>query len=776
MIFRSHVLIRALLLSAITALVIFIYNKDHKIHKNNYIYKKEQDIFSYIIKERGTFDQKLYLELLGYASEFKEGDVAIGLGTNDQALRRKARELLRNTSLKSLDEHPIVDGQLQKALRANVDLNVFASIAQLTFGELKDRLLSANEREAKLLCTGLSSDAMASLIKLMSNDELILLGQKIYHALPGSSIGAPGYLSARLQPNSPTDDPEDILMSVLSVWSYAEGDLMLGTNPVSSEKSSVLATELVLKDLVETFKLEKHLPWTVLAHVDIQAEIEKEQPGSTALWFQSIAGTDAGLKTFGVPLENLMLHAQNRSGPFAFYMEAGQGGDFTNGHGLADMLSLESYKDGLFLLLNRDIEARTGKKVWSVINDVAGFIGPEVFKNKDQLLRTMLEDLALGKMHGLTYGLDVCATLHMDVDVDDLREVYLKVMEARPAYTMVLPYMNDPMLSYLTTGVHQLVKARLRYGFKRSEDMEAFFKRVGVLKPDGTPNPEHFGDPLHMYWRYRLAKNDQRPKELIMAEGEAILSRVAERGVVIARGYGKDFGDLPAKLEEELKGLVHDAKRCLRSRLPKEFIASLNKSLQLSTLSCTAEGNDYHACDRERFINRPDSGEKLNEHSLNALLSLKAQRKHDINVQIIVSDGLNANALSDEGHALPYLKSVRERLVASGFKVADETLVLHNGRVRAGYHIGQVLFGESIDQKKRIIINVIGERPGTAHHNFSVYITAPSGSVWASNDAATAVDHNITRVISGISDSALNPLVAAEETVSIVQDMIKTEI
>jgi ethanolamine ammonia-lyase large subunit len=302
---------------------------------------QREDIFSYIAKQRSGFDQKLYVTLMGYASEFKDGDFSIGLATKDDACRAHVRALLLNTRLEDLHHHPIVDGELQRAIRSNVDQNIFNEIASLSLKQIKEKILIEDETSVKFLCQGLSSDAIATLVKLMSNDELISIGQKIYHPLPESQIGASGYLSARLQPNSPTDDPEDILMSVLSVWSYAEGDLMLGNNPASSNSETVLRTEMVLKDLVETFSLEHHLPWTVLAHIDIQSELELYHRGSTSLWFQSIAGTDAGLKTFDAPLKKLITHAAKRTERFGLYVEAGQGGDFTNGHGYGHVGKLQ---------------------------------------------------------------------------------------------------------------------------------------------------------------------------------------------------------------------------------------------------------------------------------------------------------------------------------------------------------------------------------------------------------------------------------------------------
>ena len=148
----------------------------------------------------------------------------------------------------------------------------------------------------------------------MSNQELIAVNKKIFNPLPGTKIGAKGYLSARIQPNSPTDDPEEIQWQVFSAFSYAVGDLVLGTNPVDGTKEQTAKVEAALKDVVDTFKLKGIIPWCVLAHVDVQREIFKEKPELVDFMFQSLAGTDVANKTFDVTVEKMVDHAKSRTG------------------------------------------------------------------------------------------------------------------------------------------------------------------------------------------------------------------------------------------------------------------------------------------------------------------------------------------------------------------------------------------------------------------------------------------------------------------------------
>jgi len=175
---------------------------------------------------------------------------------------------------------------------------------------------------------------------------------------------------------------------------------------------------------------------------------------STALFFQSVAGTDQANTTFGISNESLLENARSRKGQlYGLYFETGQGADFTNGAGNGfDMVVHESRKYGLSRAIEQELEKVQPKGAWMHVNDVAGFIGPEVFTSREQLVRCCLEDIVMGKLHGLVHGLDICSTLHMTVSLDDLEWCQNQIALANPAYLMALPTRNDPMLSYLTTS------------------------------------------------------------------------------------------------------------------------------------------------------------------------------------------------------------------------------------------------------------------------------------------------------------------------------------
>lgn len=722
-----------------------------------------EDAFRFIRRLRGSHDPRLYASILGAANEFKEGDEIVGVAAIDESSRQNARSLLANTRLADIDSHPLhPDGLFKTISSARNPAPGKTSGADDTLADLKRFLLTADEDAIKGTMSGLSSDVIACVVKLMSNQELIRVGQTVFNPLPGSQIGARGYLGARIQPNSPTDNTEDILWQVLDGWSYGVGDVLLGTNPVSSNPASVAAVEQTLRDLLTTFKINHLLPHCVLSHIDVQADVEDKWPGSTALWFQSIAGSDAANATFDISVEKMLRYAAARTGQFGLYFETGQGADFTNGHGHGfDMVIHESRKYGFARALAQQVArarhaAGHASDPWVHLNDVAGFIGPEVFRTREQLVRCCLEDIVMGKLHGLCIGLDVCSTLHMDVSLDDLDWCLDQIMPANPAYLMALPTKIDPMLGYLTTGYQDHVRLREAFGYRVNDPMWKFFQELGVVGESGRPT-DHFGDPLWVFLQYRRRKGDPRGDREILDEGRQQLAAVRGRGLFIAEGHGDRPWDLKPRLQNDIHRIYDDAKLSIWAELKHEFIAAIPHGLQLASRSAN----------RTDYILHPTTGEQPDERSLAALRQLRQQQAGRVNVQIVISDGLNALAIMEDGHLHPFLERLRSGCKDLGMRVSTGNLVMTSGRVRAGYRIGELLFAGL--EGPRAILHVIGERPGTGHRTFSTYITAATANLWGREGT---VDHNITKVVSGIATTALNPLIGADEVVRLLGMMV----
>ena len=723
--------------------------------------KPGEDVLAYMERTNKKFDQELYKKLVGAANPFKEADEGTGVAADNDKSRENARKLLANTKIRVLQEKPLFVDSVQEIIWKTTDPAQYDKVKDWTLGDLKTFLLTKPEDEIKGIMYGLNSDVIGSVVKLMSNSELTQVGAKISTSLPGSKLGARGYLGARIQPNSPTDNTDDIQWQVFNGWSFAVGDQLLGTNPVDSTEDNILKVQLALKELVTAFKLEDIIPWCVLSHIDIQAAVEEKNPGSTALWFQSLAGTESANQTFDLTVEKMMNHAKARKGKYGLYFETGQGADYTNGHGHGfDIVVHESRKYGFARALKQQVAAAqvNGQGAWVHLNDVAGFIGPEVFKTREQLVRVCLEDIVMGKLHGLNLGLDICSTLHMPVTLDDLEWCQDQIAPANPAYLMALPTRNDPMLSYLTTQYQDHVRLREKFGFKVNDAMWDFFKRIKVIDANGKPT-EHFGDPVWVYYQFRLAKGDTRPQQEIMAEGKKLAAEVQARDVPLAIGYGKNIWDLNPELNKKIHGLYEDAKVALWAEMTKDFISTIPNAVSIKT----------EATDRENYIAAPVKGETLSKEAVATLDKMKKAWGGNVpDVQIIISDGLNAKAIMKKGHLLPYLSELRSQLKAAGFSVSEQNVVVTGGRVRAGYRCGETLFGDGASDKAKIVVHLIGERPGSGQDAFSAYISKTDRGTWGK---AGGMDHDKTKVVSGISVTGLDPKKGAETTVKILKTM-----
>jgi ethanolamine ammonia-lyase large subunit len=723
--------------------------------------KSGEDVLAYMQRVNKGFDQELYKQLVGAANPFKEADEGTGVAAADEKSRENARKLLANTKIRVLQEKPLFVDGLQELIWKTTDAAQYDKVKDWTLGDLKTFLLTKPEADIKAIMYGLNSDVIGSVVKLMSNSELIQVGAKIFNALPGSKLGAKGYLGARIQPNSPTDDPADIQWQTFNGWSFAVGDQVVGTNPVDSTEESVLRVQLALKELITAFKLEEIVPWCVLSHIDVQAAVEEKNPGSTAIWFQSLAGTESANQTFDLTIQKMLDHAKARTGQYGLYFETGQGADYTNGHGHGfDIVVHESRKYGFARALSQEVAKaqKNGKGPWVHLNDVAGFIGPEVFKTREQLVRVCLEDIVMGKLHGLNLGLDICSTLHMPVTLDDLEWCQDQIAPANPAYLMALPTRNDPMLSYLTTQYQDHVRLREKFGFKVNDAMWDFFKKIKVIDANGKPT-EHFGDPVWVYYQFRLAKGDARPQQEIMAEGKKMAAEVQARGVPLAIGYGKNIWDLNPELNKAIHAGYEDAKVALWTEMTPDFIRTIPNAVSIKT----------EATDRENYIASPPNGETLSKEAIATLGKMKQAWGSNVpDVQIVISDGLNAKAIMNQGHLLPYLTELRSRLTAAGYTVNEQNIVVTGGRVRAGYQAGATLFGDGDTDKAKIIVHVIGERPGSGQNAFSAYITKTGRGTWGKEGG---VDHDITKVVSGISVTGLEPKKGAETTVKLIESM-----
>jgi ethanolamine ammonia-lyase large subunit len=314
------------------------------------------------------------------------------------------------------------------------------------------------------------------------------------------------------------------------------------------------------------------------------------------------------------------------------------------------------------------------------------------------------------------------------------------------------------MLSYLTTSFQDHVRLRQKFGYKVNDEMWDFYKRIGIVD-ENNKYTDHFGDPLWVYYQYCLAKGEKRSMDAVYTEGRKKLQAVEARGVDIATGHGKNIWDLNHQLEAMVKSLYEDAKISLRAELSPDFTKTIPNAAFVSTLSK----------DREDYISHPETGEKLSPQSIAALEKLRDSWGANLpKGQMVISDGLNAKAIMDDGHLAPYLDEVRKLLAEAGVPMSEKNIVVTSGRVRAGYRIGELLFAKSDPNGFKGILHIIGERPGTMHHSYSVYITVTKGKTWDEKK----IDHDITKLVCNIADTALPPREAAGETITIIRELV----
>ena len=536
----------------------------------------------------------------------------------------------------------------------------------------------------------------------------------------------------RIQPNSPGDDEREILVSILEGLSYGCGDVIIGLNPAADDLDTIVRLEQLLAQIVRRLGLPTR--YCVLS--DIVKQHRAQMHTRVDVGFQSLAGTSRALTGMvGLDVDGVLDLARGFDG---LYFETGQGSEVTNGSAEGvDMVTLEARTYGLARHLCREAgraqsPGATARR-WMIVNDVAGFIGPEVFKDAAQLERACLEDTTMAKLHGITMGLDVCATFHMGITPAVLARLTERIVDrAAPAYLMSVAGNADPMLGYLTTSFRQHPRLRGQVRRRMTSSMERRLTALGVLGADAEPNPAS-DSVARLYAAYAHAGGDRRASSSLEEEGRRQLNELHERGydLGIARASEAD-----ARLEH----IYTHARRALYATVDDGVIKDVSpRSLPVRTM----------ATSRVDYLAHPPAGEQLRDDDARAVAALPRVPQ----VQLVVSDGLNADAVNEQLRSL--LPPVRRHLSDAGYQVAETAVVVQNGRVRAGYEIGR-LVGAAV------IVHVVGERPGTGLNAVSVYLTYgrdEAGQLRWSRD----LDHSTTTAICGIHPKGKPPLVAAVE-------------
>jgi ethanolamine ammonia-lyase large subunit len=435
-------------------------------------------------------------ELLAKASPARSGDRLAGLAAANAEENMAAKVALADVPLKAILAEPLIPYDEDEVTRLIVDTHdasAFAPIASMTVGELRDHLLAHETDSPALarLAPGITPEMAAAVSKLMRNQDLVLAARKCRVVTAfRNTIGLPGTLSVRLQPNHPTDDVEGIMASIADGLMYGAGDAVIGINPASDSTSRVQSLLSMLDELIARFRIPTQA--CVLTHVTTAVEL-MAKGAPTDLVFQSIAGTEAANRSFGVSLA-LLREAHDAAlalkrgtvGSNVMYFETGQGSALSaNAHHGIDQQTCEARAYAV---------ARAFKPL--LVNSVVGFIGPEYLYDGKEILRAALEDHFCGKLMGLPMGVDVCYTNHAEADQNDMDTILTMLAAAGVTYVMGVPGADDVMLNYQSTSFHDALFVREAFGLKRAPEFEAWLAGMTITDGAGRLLPVRSDHPL----------------------------------------------------------------------------------------------------------------------------------------------------------------------------------------------------------------------------------------------------------------------------------------
>ncbi|WNJ89726.1 ethanolamine ammonia-lyase subunit EutB [Bosea sp. 685] len=434
--------------------------------------------------------------LLAKATPLRSGDQLAGLAAGSMEEMMAARMALADLPLRTfLDEAliPYEDDEVTRLIVDSHDAAAFKLIASLTVGGFRDWLCSdaATTPVLARLAPGITPEMAAAVSKLMRNQDLILVARKCRVVTRfRNTLGLPGAMAVRLQPNHPTDDVAGILASTMDGLSYGCGDAVIGINPASDSMSAIGDLLRLLDALIARFEIPTQA--CVLTHVTSSVALI-EQGVPVDLVFQSVAGTQAANASFGVTLALLQegLEAgrslkRGTVGDNVMYFETGQGAALSaNAHHGVDQQTVEARAYAV---------CRAYEPL--LVNTVVGFIGPEYLYDGKQIIRAGLEDHFCGKLMGVPMGCDICYTNHAEADQDDMDTLLTLLGTAGVNFIMGIPGADDVMLNYQSTSFHDQLYIREVLGLKRAPEFEAWLRRMDITDPAGKLSAGQGGQAL----------------------------------------------------------------------------------------------------------------------------------------------------------------------------------------------------------------------------------------------------------------------------------------
>jgi ethanolamine ammonia-lyase large subunit len=658
--------------------------------------------------------------LLGAADCSKAGDRHAGLAASTETEREVARTILSSLTLQHIYDNPLVDddGKVDSVMVVNYDIDrtVFGEIAPLTLGELKDRLLRAPGEEIQHIGKGLTGVMAAALAKLCDVHELIYIAKKINKPTKARTLlGTNGTLSSRLQPNHPSDDLRGITFLFYWGLSLGTGDALIGLNPAIDTVDNISS---VLRHLD---KLRRHTgaptQICVLAHIKTQLGcLERGAP--VEILFQSLGGTEKTNNEFDINVD-LLDHAYRtmaEKGPLKecaeqfMYFETGQGSEYTYGkhHGI-DMATTEALCYGL---------ARRYDPF--MVNNVTGFIGPETHLDSFEMILANLQDHFMGKLMGMPMGMAPCFTLHSNITLEG-QQIATELLTAAGAnFFMDVGLNTDRMLAYFDTSGHDDQTLREIHGRRPAPEYLDWGLQRGIFARDTQGNVlrgPRWGDPR------QFCESDSEYQDLkagtpalygLESAGPRPANAVA-RQVRLNQGVGREAIHAELRIED------------LQRIAPFRVVAT-------------------EASSKEAHLSSPDAGARLSTQSREWLTP------ENRNVQIVVSDGLSAEAVHHNMNDL--LPVLMEGFEGRGF-TTGQPIAARYGRVKLAEPLAEAL-------RCDLVVYLIGERPGgdaLASRSLSTYLVYRLGDAATQLAAATFSGNEAVRyeytVISNIYSGGL---------------------
>jgi ethanolamine ammonia-lyase large subunit len=449
-------------------------------------------------------------EVFAKANEEKSGDQLAGIAAHSERERVAAKLVLADVPLGEIVDRPIIDpdqDEVSRLILDDFDVQGFQELRGLTVGEFRERLLddAMTEDYLKRLQRAVTPEIAAAAAKLMSNKDLVLAASRVRNVTRcRNTMGERGVLGIRLQPNHPSDDVAGILLAAVDGLLFGCGDAVIGINPATDSVDTVATILREVDRFIETLSIPTQ--GCCLAHLTTQlASLDRGAP--VDLLFQSVAGTEAANRSFGINLallregrDRVLEHHRRRdvawAGNNVMYFETGQGSALSaSAHHGVDQLTLEARAYGVARALDPFL-----------VNSVVGFIGPEYLYDERQIIRAGLEDHFMGKLLGLPMGCDVCYTNHAAADQNSADNLLMLLAAAGCNYFMGVPCADDVMLNYQSTSFHDAATVRKVFGLRPAPEFEAWLEERGILR------------------NHELALADDAPRRRLLERTDALIA------------------------------------------------------------------------------------------------------------------------------------------------------------------------------------------------------------------------------------------------------------